>query len=144
MAIERDVRRLSEGRVRLTGDHNQPRAEPLDRLQQSKQFIGLAAMRKRDDDVLRLENPEVAVDGFRGMEKEGGSACAGERGRDLPADDARLSHAGDNDAAATVEEQPHRLLEAVVEAIDQRENRRRLGLQDLPRQREAVSYTHLT
>ena len=136
MAIERDVGRLSEGRVRLAGDHNQPRTEPLDRLEQSKQFIGLAAMRQRDDDVLRLENAEVAVDGLRRMKKERRRAGAGERGRDLPADDARLAHAGDDDAAAAVEQQPHRALEAVVEAIDQRENGGRLGLQDLARQRE--------
>src|SRR5712691_9411858 len=70
------------------------------------------------------------------MEEERGCAGARERRGDLAADDARLAHAGDDHAPAAVEEDAHRLLEAIVEPIDKCQDRGRLGLQDLARERD--------
>ena len=99
-------------------------------------LVGLAAVRQRNDHVVGLDHAEIAVNRFGRVEEEGRRAGAGERGGDLPADDARLAHAGDDDAAAAVEQQPDGALEAVVEPIDEREDRGRLGLQDLARERD--------
>src|SRR5712691_6306553 len=70
------------------------------------------------------------------MEEERWCAGARERRGDLAADDARFAHAGDDHAPAAVEEDAHRLLEAIVEPIDERQDRGRLGLQDLARERD--------
>ena len=127
-AIERDVGRLAEGGPAVAGDGDQSRAEPLDRLQQAQDLVGLAAARERHDDVVGLDDAKVAVNRFGRMEEEGRRAGARQRGGDLAADDARLAHAGDDHAAAALEEEAHRLLEAVIEAIDEREDRGRFCL----------------
>src|SRR5690606_41792126 len=48
----------------------------------------------------------------------------------LVADDARLAHAGDDDAAAAALEQIERLLEALVDLWQQSEDRFAFGAQD--------------
>ena len=75
------------------------------------------------------------MDGFGRMEEEGWGSGARERGGDLAADDAGLPHAGDNHPAAAVKQEPDGMVEAIVEAIDEREDRIRLRLKDLPRER---------
>jgi len=57
------------------------------------------------------------------VEEVGRGAGARERRRDLAADDAGLSHAGDDHAAAALAQDPDRLIESIVEAIDQRQDR---------------------
>ena len=121
----------------IAGHRDQLRADPADRLEQAKQFLGLAAVRQRDHDVVVANRAEVAVDRFGRVQEPGRRAGARERRRDLAADDARLAHAGDDDAAAAVVEQLDRALEVAVDAIDQAEDRRRLGAQDLARELEA-------
>ena len=135
-AVERDVRRLAERRPAVAGDGDEARAQPLDRLEQAQQLLRLAAVRQRDDHVFRLDDAEVAVRGFGRVEEEGGRAGARQRRRNLAADDPRLAHAGDDHAAAALEQQPHRLLEALVEALDEREDRGRFRLQHLARERD--------
>src|SRR5688572_1105382 len=72
------------------------------------------------------------------MQKPRGRAGARQRGGDLAADDSRLAHAGDDDAAAALEEEANRPLEVAVEAVEKAEDGGRLGLQDLARQVQAV------
>ena len=64
-----------------------------------------------------------------GWRKNAGVPVLEKRGRDLPADDARLAHARDDDAPAAVEQQVDGALETLVEAIDEREDGGRLRLQ---------------
>ena len=111
-----------------------PRAP--DGLEQPEDLVGLAAVGQRDDDVAGLDDAEVAVNRFGGMEEEGRGAGAGQRRGDLPRDDARLAHARDDDAATAIAEQLDGPDEPGVEAVDQREDGRGLGLQHLARQRE--------
>ena len=70
-----------------------------------------------------------------GCRKNAGVPVLVERRGDLPADDARLAHAGEDDAAAAVVQQLDGAIEPVVEARHQRENRRRFGFEHLPRER---------
>ncbi len=111
-------------------------AEALQRLEQPREFLGLAAVRQRDHDVARLDHAEVAVHGLGRVQEEGGRAGARERRGDLAADDARLAHAGDDDAAAAVADQRDGAREALVEPIDERPDGGRLGLQHLAGERQ--------
>ena len=111
------------------------RADAADGLEQAQHFLRLAAVRNRQQHVAGLDDAQIAVRRFRGMKKERRRAGACERRGDLPADDARLAHAGDDDAPLAFEQHPHGAIEALVEAIDERQDGRGLGLQDLARER---------
>ena len=56
---------------------------------------------------------------FGGMQKERGGAGAGECGGDFLPDQARLSHAGDDDLALALNEQIHGLGELGIQPIHQ-------------------------
>ena len=66
-----------------------------------------------------------------GCRKKAGVPVLDERRRDLPRDDARLAHAGDDHAAAAVAQQLDGADEALVEALDEREDGVGLGPQHL-------------
>src|SRR5687768_107366 len=70
------------------------------------------------------------------VQKNGRRTGASQRGRDLPADDSRLAHAGDDDLATALEQDADRTFEAVVDALDQRQDRRRFDLKNFSRERE--------
>ena len=108
------------------------RAQPADRFEQPHQLLGLAAVRERDDHIVVANGAEIAVRGFGRVQEPGRGARAREGRRDLPADDARLAHAGDDHPAATVEEQLHRALEGAVDAVDQPEDRGRFDPEHFP------------
>ncbi len=55
---------------------------------------------------------------------------ARERRGDLPADDSGLAHAREDDAALAVAQEMDGLDESLIEPIDEREDRRGLGVQD--------------
>ena len=79
------------------GDGSYP--EALEMLEQGEQLVGLAALRDEDRDVVGADDAEIAVDAVDGMEEGRGRARRRERRGDLPADEPRLAHAGDDDAA---------------------------------------------
>jgi hypothetical protein len=135
-AVEGDVGRLRERRLRSAGDRDQLRAEAPDRLEEPQQLVGLAAVRQRDDDIVALNDAEVAVDRFGRMQKEGRRAGARQRRGDLAADDAGLAHAREDDASPAVAEQFDRAREPAVEPLDEREDRVRFGLEHFLRERE--------
>ena len=96
-------------------------------------------------DVVLADRAEIAVDGFGRVQEPGRRAGARERRRNLPADEAGLAHAGDDDAAVAVEEQLDGAFEVAVDAIDEAEDRGRFGPQHLAREIEAgdrVVHTH--
>ena len=76
------------------------------------------------------DGAEVAVQGLGGMQEERRRARAREGRGDLPADQARLAHAGHDDTAPTAGQQRHGLLEACVEPLDEPVDGSRLGAQD--------------
>ena len=54
----------------VAGDRDQLRAEPADGLEQAQDLVGLAAVRQRDDDVVGLDDAEIAVDRFGRVQEE--------------------------------------------------------------------------
>ena len=135
LAVERDVGRLRERRCRIAGDRDDVRADAADRLEQAQHFLRFAAVRNRQQQVARLNDAEIAVRRFRGMKKERRRAGARQRRGDFAADDAGLAHARDDDAPLAFEEHAYRAVEVLVEAIDERQDGRSFGLQDLARER---------
>ena len=135
LAVERHVGRLRERRRRVAGDGDDARADAPDGLEQAQHFLRLAAVRNREQHIVRLDDAEIAVRRFGGMEEECRRARARQRRRDLAADDAGLAHARDDDAPLAFVEHPHGAVEALVEAIDERQDGRGLGLQHLARER---------
>ena len=73
--------------------------------QQAQHLLGLAAVRDGDEHVAAHEHAEVAVAPLAGVQEERRRAGAGERRGDLPADDARLADAGDDDLAPAGEQE---------------------------------------
>ena len=109
---------------------------PMRRMASSslRTLLRLAAVGDREQHVVGLNDAEVAVGRFGRVKEEGRRAGAGQRRRHLSADDARLAHAGDDDPALALVEHPHRPVEAFVEPIDERGDRRGFRLQHAPRQ----------
>ena len=135
-AVERDVGGLGERRRGIAGDGDEPRAEAADRFEQPQQLLGLAAVRERNHHVVVADGAEIAVRGLGGVQEPGRRAGARQRGGDLPADDAGLAHAGDDDAAAAVEEELDGALEVAVDAVDEAEDGGGLGAEHLAREIE--------
>src|SRR5205823_4338553 len=88
------------------------------------------------DDVLLLDDAEIAVNRLGGMEEQGRCAGARQRRRDLAADDPRLAHAREHDASTTLPQELHRAIELAIQPPDERQNRRRFRLEDLARERQ--------
>src|SRR5439155_23622095 len=96
----------------------------------------LAAVGQREHDVGALDDPEIAVRGVGRMEKERGRPGAGQRGGNLPADNPRLPDPGHDHAPGAVEDEPHRGVESLVEAVDERQDGTGLDRQHPARERE--------
>ncbi len=71
--------------------------------EQTEDLFGLAGVGEGEDEVAGGDHAEVAVEGFGGVEEEGGGAGGAEGGGDLAGDDAGLADAGEGDAAAGLE-----------------------------------------
>jgi hypothetical protein len=99
-----------QGRVQIADEADQGVALALEEGEQAENLLGLAAGGERNDHIAGHEHAQVAVDGFGGVQKEGGRACGAERGGDLLGNDAALAHAGDHDAAV--------ILAAVKDQLD--------------------------
>ena len=112
---------LRERRRGVAGNGDDVRADAADRFEQAQHFLRLAAVRDREQHVVRLNDAEIAVRRFRGMKEKCRRARAGQRCRDFAADDAGLAHARDDDAPLALVEHPHGAIEVLVEAIDERQ-----------------------
>ena len=97
--------------------------------EQPDQFLGLAAVRQRDDDVVGLDDAEIAVHGLGRVQEDRRRARARQRRRDLARDDAGLAHAGHDDAAGAALQQ-HRA----------RASKRRVELRDRARESPAPRF----
>jgi hypothetical protein len=76
-AVERDVGGLGQRRLDVARDGDQARANSLQGFEDSGQFLGLAAVRHGDDDIVRLNDAKVAVHGLGWVKKESRRAGAG-------------------------------------------------------------------
>ncbi len=120
--IEKDVRILREGRVRVAANGDDLDLKPRDGGQDPQQFLRLAAGAQGEDDVAVGHHAEVAVQRVQGIEHHRGRTGAGEGRGDLVPDVARFSHAEHHDFAARLDrflDQVDRLGKIVVQAVAQ-------------------------
>ena len=74
------------------------------RRQQADDFLGLAALREHEHDVVAMHAAQVAVHRLGRMQEVAPRAGRGQRGHDLLPDEPRLADAGHDRAAPAVEE----------------------------------------
>ena len=83
--------------------------------------------RRKRDDIVIANRTEIAVGRLGRMKEPGRRAGARESCGNLSADDARLAHAGDDDAAPALEQELDSAFEMPVDAIDEPEDGGRLA-----------------
>jgi hypothetical protein len=118
--VEHDVRMLGEGGSQVPGEGDDAHAGALEDGQQVDELVRFAGIGEREDGVFGLEQAEIAVHGFGGVQDVGGRAGAGESGGDLLADVEGLADAGDDDLAAAGERGPERFDRGVEGAVEPR------------------------
>src|SRR5207247_11123384 len=102
----------------------------------AQQLLALAAVRDGDEHVARLDHAEVAVVGLGRMQEIRRRAGAGKRGGDLARDVARLADAAHHHTTAALADQGERAQEALVDARDERLDRRGLDREHAARELE--------
>ena len=114
-------------------------ADALEEGREGHELLGLAAVAQGEDHVVLRDHPQVAVQGLRRVQGEGGRARAGEGGGDLVSHDAALAHARDDHPALAREDHLHEPGEGGVEAVAEPQERLRLDGEDLLRSVETHS-----
>src|SRR2546429_1148887 len=102
------------------------------------QLRGLTGVGQRQHRIPAGDHAEVAVPGFRGVQKKGRCAGTGKRRRDLAGDMPALAHAGDHDAAVAGEAHAAGLRERGPEPCGERLDRARLDGERAPRGSEQL------
>jgi hypothetical protein len=97
--LNHDVCGLRERRMAVAGDGNEARTQTLDRIDDADDF-GLTAVRDGHNDIVALNDTEIAVNSLSRMKKVCRCSCAGKRRGNLLADDAGLPDTGHDDATA--------------------------------------------
>ena len=130
--VQNHVGVVGERRFHLSDQADNGDAEPLERGKQAHQLMGLAAVGDGNGQVPLGQHAQVAMDGVGGMDEQGGRPGAGESRGDLPGDDARFPHAGEDHAPGAGDQQFDGLVETMVETGNERRDRLGLRLQDFP------------
>ncbi len=105
-------------------------AKPLHDRNEPQQLLRFTAAREHDHRITRDQHAEVAVNGFDRVHEHRRSAGRRKRRRDLLADDARLSDAAREDAAAATSDRLDCGRERPVNPIDEVANRGRFDLEN--------------
>src|SRR5690606_8363878 len=118
-AVDEDIGGACERRVAAAGQRDELCADASNGLEQPDELFGLAAVRQGNDDIVLTHQAQVAVQRFGRVQEERRRAGARQCRGDLAADDARLAHAGDDDASAAGEQQFDGAVEAFVQTFGQ-------------------------
>jgi hypothetical protein len=84
-------------------------------LEQRHELLRFPTLREQDRDVVRADDPEIAVDALHRVEERRGSARRRQRRRDLARDQPRLADAGNDDTTRGALDEHHRAPELVAE-----------------------------
>ena len=95
----------------------------LDRVDQPQKLFRLAAMAQRQDNIVGLHPPQVAVDRLGRMKKMARRTRRGQRRADLAADDPRLAHPGHDHRAGILEDHPRRRQKRRIDPVQKRQTR---------------------
>src|SRR5688500_12870982 len=85
--VERHIAVARESRVGVAGQRDCRYTKALQMIEQAEDFVGLAALRDEDGDVLVAHDSEVTVYAIGGMEECGGSPRRCESSGDFAADE---------------------------------------------------------
>ncbi len=114
--IEDHVGFLGEGGVAVAEEGDEGAAEGAEGGQEMEQFGGGAGAGEEENWVAGGEDADIAMDGFGGVEEDGGKASGGERSGELFGDAAGLADAGEDDLVAGGGEAGGGLFRVMVEA----------------------------
>lgn len=114
--VENHVGLLSEGRVAVAEEGDEGAAKGAEGGEELEQFGGGAGPGDEEDGVAGREDADIAVDGFGGVEEDGGEACRGEGGGEFPGDVAGLADASEDDLMTGRGEAGSGVFKVMVEA----------------------------
>ena len=135
LGVDRDVQRhvggAAQTRVGLA-DHGDDRDTACFEVRdQANDLFGLTAVGQHQDQITASDHAEVAVVGLSGVDREAGGAGRCERRGDLLTDETRLAHADHDHVTAGSEDQVDGVIEGLVEARTQGQDRVGLRTDDL-------------
>ena len=116
--VEYNVGSLGKFGTGVAGESQNRNAHVLERGNQVGDFRRLAAVAQGEQHVTFDQHAEVAVGGVTRMNKERRRAGRSQRGGNLLADESRLAHAGDHNAARRVEDKLDRAVETLVQPLE--------------------------
>jgi hypothetical protein len=112
-----DIGKFRHRRSGARGNRNDHVAVSLKNAQQGIQFLTLAALADRKHDIPRSDHSDVAMHGFRGVEKNGRCSRTSKCGGNLRADDAGFANSRDTDLTVTSGDDFDRLFECIGEVL---------------------------
>src|SRR5262245_56849280 len=120
-------------RAGISRHRDQLDAEPFDQLQEPDDFLRLAALGDRQDDVPGHHHSDISVHRLRGVQEQRRRTGTAEGGGDLRPDQYRLAHAGHDHASLAGAQGVHGAVERLVQAGHEIQDGLRLQLQNLAR-----------
>lgn len=124
--FKRDVRGAAKRAFGGRNNRDNRHAARGDRREYPLDLFRLAAVRKRQKNVVRTYGSQIAVIRFARMKKMARNTDRRRRRGNLAADETRLPHARNDEGTAEFDDERERVEKARVEPIDLRENRRAL------------------
>src|SRR4030095_9795408 len=120
--VQDNVTRFGKRRLWIAGHHDQLKTMKLEMRQHLEDLVGFTAVGKSENYISRHYHSELAVHAVTRVNEKGRGTGAGQRGRDLAADQSRFADSGHNNLAATASQHFDGSNENFVESIDHREN----------------------
>src|SRR6266581_6820444 len=131
--VQHHVARFRQRGMKFASQKDDGHFQALERFEQANDLFGFAAIGDGQESISTGEHAQIAVQGFRSVQKKGWSAGAGKGGGNFSADETRLSHAGDDDAPFADEQDVHGFVEAGVQPREHVLNGLRFDLEHTPR-----------
>ena len=130
--IQNMVTVLGQKRLQVAHHPDQPVAHLPDERHQDLDFRRVAALRDAKNNVLRLNDPQVAMNRIGGVHENGRLAGGVERRDDFIGYDGAFSDARDDEPPAAVEDRPGDLHKPPVDIADEPFDGRTLGPDNTP------------
>ena len=115
--VEVNVRILGQRRFGVARHRDERIAVGVDEGDNLEDFVRLARIGERQNDVLLRNHAQIAVEGLSGVEEEARRTGRGERGGDFAPHEARFAHTRHDAFAPAGENRLHGLHEAVAQRL---------------------------
>ena len=117
MRVEMNICLNAQAGAWKAGDADELCTLTFDNRHDGHEFLALAGIGQRDDDVVRGDHAEVAMACFTGMDEVGRRAGTGHGGGNLACDVTGLPHTADDDSTAAGQDEVQCMQEGVVETL---------------------------